>query len=364
MGKNAYAVIMAGGRGERFWPKSRAARPKQLLPLLGHLTLIEQTCSRLSTIFPPERILIVTNAEYERPIRALLSAIPPENILGEPAARNTAACVVMAAAFIRNLAQTPDPEIAFFPADHAIRSAEPFRTAITDCLNVARNGGGIITIGIPPAYAGTGYGYIQLGEEMKTGTKTAFRSALSFREKPSAEIAEEYFKSGNFRWNSGIFVMTWNTLYSELSAHAPSFKDFHDSLLEAFRTGGSKETIRNLYEPLRKISIDHALMEKAGKISVASADFDWDDVGTWTSMRNQLFPDKNGNAVFGLHAGLDTEDCILIGSDNHLIATLDLQDIIVVHTPDATLVCRGKSAQRVAELVNLIRSDPELTSFL
>lgn len=363
MRKEAYAVILAGGRGERFWPRSRAARPKQLLPLLGRLTLIEQTFSRLTPLFPPENILVLTNADYERPIRTLLSAIPPENILGEPLSKNTAPCVAMAAAFIRNLSKTPDPVIAFFPSDHAIRDADSFRAVIRDCLDVAQNGGGIITIGIRPTFAGTGYGYIKIGKKAKTDTPTVFRSALGFREKPSAKTAEKYLKSGDYRWNSGIFVMTYDTLSSEMKAHAPFLKTFHDALLKVFRSG-DKEGVLPLYESVRKISIDCALMEKAGKISVANADFDWDDVGTWTSMKNQLSPDENGNAVFGLHTGLGTKNCVLIGSDSHLLATLDLEDVIVVHTPDATLVCRGKSAQHVGELVNLIRSNPELASFL
>lgn len=363
MDSNAYAVIMAGGRGERFWPQSRQSHPKQLLRLLGNLTLIEQTVNRLTPLFPPERIVIITNQDYAAPMRSLLGAVPAENIIGEPVGRDTAPCVAMAAAFVRSIAKEPDPVIALFSADHVINDAVHFRATIADCAVCARREKGIVTIGIPPSFPSTGYGYIEVGDEVNAGTATRFRTGLGFKEKPCLETAKEYLASGRFRWNSGMFVMTHETIYRAFCEHAPFLRDFHDALLARFQRG-DRTPPADLYESVRKISIDYAIMEKADCIRVAAADFDWDDVGTWTSMRNQIRPEAHNNVVRGLYAGVDTSDCIIVGSAKHLIATVGVKDLVIVNTEDATLVCDAKSAQRVNEIVRLISSIPELKSFL
>jgi len=362
--KNAFAVIMAGGRGERFWPESRIAHPKQLLRLIGNITMIEQTVARLKPLFPPDHIVIATNTQYVAPMRALLRDLPPDNILGEPAARNTAPCIAMAAAYIRTIADCGNPVIAVFPSDHAIQNAESFRSVVADCTKFAQERDSIVTIGIAPAYAATGYGYIQLGDKVDFRAGTEFFSVRAFREKPDLETAKTYLESGMFRWNGGMFFMSHKTMMNAFALHAPFLAEFHNTLENAFREHDAK-LIADTYDSVQKISIDYAIMEKAGNITVAASKFDWDDVGSWTSLRNQIAPDENRNVVRSLHAGLNTEDCIIFSEDDsHLIATVGMHDTIVVHTPDATLVCAGDSAQKIGQLLKIMGTDPELKSFL
>lgn len=363
--QNSYAVIMAGGRGERFWPESRIAHPKQLLRLLSDTTLIEQTVARLRPLFPPENIVIITNQDYVAPMRSLLKDLPERNIIGEVAARNTAPCVTLAAAYVKSIAAVPDPVLTFFPADHAVKDEDSFRSVVADCTAFAENSDYIVTIGIVPTFPATGYGYIEMGSDMTPeGSETKFNRGVAFREKPDAETAEKYLSAGNFRWNGGMFFMRLNTFCDACKRYAPDIAELYDALYNAWCN--DEKAIDTIFPEARKISIDYAIMERTDKIAVAGSRFDWDDVGSWTSMRNQIPADENKNIVRAeLFAGLDTEDCVIFNSENsHLVATAGLRDTIVVHTADATLVCSGKSAQRISELVKLLHADPRYKSFL
>lgn len=358
-----FAVIMAGGRGERFWPMSRATRPKQLLPLLGELTLIEQTVARLTPVFPPERIVIVTNRDYVAPMRQLLTTVPAANILGEPAGRNTAPCVAMAAAYVRSIA-ADEPVIALFPADQAVRDTASFSAVISDCTVFAASSGHIVTIGIKPSFPSTGYGYIELGDPFD---QEGFHKVRAFHEKPDPETAERYVASGKFRWNGGMFFMSHKTLTDALTEHAPDLMAFHDTLLNAFRQN-DWQTVEQAYSEVRKISIDYAVMEKAPNIAVAEARFDWDDVGSWTSMRNQFDADHDGNIVRGLHAGVRTNHSVIFNldgeNDGHIVATLGLENMVVVRTKDATLVCPADETQKIGELLKYLREHDDLQKFI
>ena len=336
MDSNAFAVIMAGGRGERFWPESRIAHPKQLLRLLGSITMIEETVRRIAPLFPPERIVIATNERYVPAMRALLKDIPPENILGEPAARNTAPCIAMAAAYVGTLAEGADPVIAVFPSDHAIQDADSFRTVVSDCTDFARKHESIVTIGIAPTFPATGYGYIQTGSKIDFPADSAFFDGVAFREKPDSETAKAYLESGHFRWNGGMFFFSGRTLMDAFALHAPFLAGFSRAATDAFKAHDAA-ALAAAYCSVQKISIDYAVMEKAHNVVVAEARFDWDDVGSWPSLRNQIPPDENGNVVRARHAGINTEDCIIFSDDgSHLVATAGLRDTIVVHTADAT----------------------------
>lgn len=364
MDNNAFAVIMAGGRGERFWPESRIAHPKQLLRLLDGITMIEQTVRRIAPLFPPERIVIATNERYVPAMRALFADIPPENILGEPAARNTAPCIAMAAAYVGTLAKDRDPVIAVFPSDHAIQDAASFRSVVADCTAFARSRECIVTIGIAPTFPATGYGYIQTGARLDFPADSVFFNAVAFREKPDPETAKAYLESGNFRWNGGMFFFSAGTLMNAFALHAPFLADFCNTAAGAFRARDNA-ALAAAYCSVQKISIDYAIMEKAHNVVVAEASFDWDDVGSWTSLRNQIPPDENRNVVRARHAGIDTGDCIVFSDDDsHLIATAGLHDTIVVHTADATLVCSDSYAQKIGQLLKLMDADPDLKKYL
>lgn len=360
---HAYAVIIAGGKGERFWPQSRLAKPKQLLRLLGNITLIERTVERIHLQFPYERIFIITTDEYVAPIRSMLYSLPPQNVISEPCGRDTAPCIAYAAAHIKNIAGDADPVLCVFPSDHLIREEEIFSGIVKDCVKMASERQDIVTIGLKPTYACTGYGYIRIGERLPDNTQSEFFHAVAFREKPVRDIAEEYLASGEYFWNSGMFFFRYSVLIGAFRDAVPELLAFCQQLENAVGKGEA-ETVKQCYESVPKVSFDVSVMEKVSCTIVAKGEFTWDDLGSWTSMKNQLVPDENGNAVLGLHTGIETGNCVIVGETDHLIATIGIKDLIVVHTDDATLICDAKSAQRVKELTQLLANKPDLESFL
>lgn len=367
--KEAYAIVMAGGRGERFWPQSRLASPKQLLRLLGNLTLIEQTIDRLMDIFLPENIFIVTNEMYVDPMRKLISSIAPENIIGEPCSRDTAPCMVASASYIRVLSESEDPVLCFLPSDHMIEDHQAFADTLSDTMDfAAASPRSIVTLGIKAAEPQTGYGYIKAGERIpwkaEDDSRIFFRGE-GFFEKPSLATAKKYVEDGSYFWNAGIFVMRSSALKAAVETAAPELASFMDLAEELFaRDGLDSEVVREPYEKLRTVSIDYAVMENISDIVVALAEFDWNDVGSWTSLRSQIEPSENNNIVKALHKGIQTENCIIVGDPQKLIATLNVKDLVIVDTEDALLVCDAGSAQHIKELVKLLAADPELNKFV
>lgn len=363
--KNIYAVIMAGGRGERFWPQSRMSTPKPLLRLVGELTLLEQTVERLKKFLATENILIITNKNYVAPIQGLLPDFPADNIIGEPVPRDTGPCVALAAAIVSAKCGQKNPLMIMLPADHVINDKDTFARNISESANFASKTGKIITVGINPSSPATGYGYINCGNDLKLDYTTKFSESLGFTEKPDATRALEFVKSGKYEWNSGIFVWPMDTLETAMKRYSPELHKIFLDFRRAVSSGRLESCLEEIFHKLPKISIDYALMEKVENMAVAHAEFDWDDVGAWTALRNQNEPDSLGNVAKGLYAGLDSENNILINeSRNHLLALIDLSDLIVVHTDDATLICPAGSAQRVKQIVQLISANPELRKYL
>ncbi len=365
--KNFYAVVMAGGRGERFWPQSRASRPKQMLRLLGSLTLIEQTVARLHPLIPRENILVITNNDYVGPMRSLLTNLPPENIIGEPFGRDTGPCVAMAAGMVRNLCGNNEKAVMIMlPSDQMIDNCEAMRQVLSDAGETAANNSKIVTIGINPTYASTGYGYIKCGAPIQSESQTRFFHSLGFKEKPNVETAERMLSEGNYRWNSGIFIWSLGSITNAFERYAPALNEMAKAIAAACAEDRLQETMLEEYRKSAKISIDYAVMEKLPPedMCVAESTFGWDDVGSWNSLRNQLKPDGNNNVVRGLFQGVDVHNSIIVGESDHLIAAVDVQDLVIVHTDDATLVCNAKSSQRIKELVALISKNPELEKFV
>ncbi len=360
---NIYAVVMAGGKGERFWPQSRLSHPKQLLRLIGNLTLIEQTVDRFRPLLKPENVIIITNQDYVAPMRSLLPNLPADNIIGEPVGRDTGPCNALAAALVRAKQQNEDAIMVMLPSDHVIRDTESLLQVIRDSAEAAKDGD-IVTIGITPSFASTGYGYIQCGEKIDIKTNTNFFKSMGFKEKPELKKAEEFIKSGNYKWNSGMFVWSVKTITEAFKTHAPELAKLYEELYQAAAAGKLDDIIAEKYEKCDKISIDYAVMEKVDNVVIAECSFDWDDVGSWTALRNQIRPEENNNVVRGLNESLNTSDCIIVGDAKHLIATVDVKDLIIVHTDDATLICNAKSAQKIKELVQNIGHKPELSKFL
>jgi mannose-1-phosphate guanylyltransferase len=354
-----YGVIMAGGSGTRLWPLSRGERPKQLLAVVRGKSLLRLSYERLSVLLPPERIFVCTLAAHRDAVLRDLKELPPENLLGEPVARDTANAVGFPAAVL--LRRDPNAIFAVTTADHVIEPAEKFGEALrTAFAVVAKQPTALATFGIVPTYGHTGLGYIHRGEALP-GFKGAYK-VQAFKEKPDKPTADRYVESGLFYWNSGMFVWRADTVLGELEKHLP---DSHRGLMriaDAWGTANQERTLADIYPKLPRISIDYAVMEPAslgkGKAGVVVVEMpvDWLDVGSWTSLAETLKVDDHENAVNADAAVfVDSDDNIVISDDpEHLISTIGVSDMIIVHTRDATLVCPKRDSQRVKELVTKV----------
>ncbi len=356
---------MAGGKGERFWPQSRLSSPKQLLRLLGNLTLIEQTIERLYPVFCKENIFVVTNGIYVEPMRKLIPSLPSANIIGESSRKDTAPCIAATVAYIKSLTQEEDPVLCFLPADHVINDTASFAEVLSDCLDMADDTGSIVTVGITPDQPQTGFGYIETGSAITAPGSTKFHKVLQFKEKPDIETARKYLEAGNYKWNSGIFFAKSSTWIKEFTKSAGELALFIQKAVPVLKKESwNSPDFEALFNSLDPISIDYAVMEHADNVVTAQATFDWDDVGSWTSLRNQLEPDEDKNVIRGLHKGIGTKNCIIVGDSEKLIATVDVEDMVIVNTEDSLLVCSAKSAQKVKELVGILEKDPALNKFV
>ncbi len=343
-----YAVIMAGGAGQRLWPASRRHRPKQLLPLIDGKSLLQLAVERLDGLFPPENILIVTNAEYADAV-AEATGLPRENIVGEPMGRDTANAICLGACLISK--RDPDATMAVFAADHIMRPVDKFAASVTTaCETAEANVDSLVTFGVRPTWPHTGLGYIHCGDRIAEGVY----HVLGFREKPTHPVARRYVESGQYYWNSGMFVWKVQTILDSLKAFLP---DSVSKLTDAVCCDDPCGATDSVYPELQKISIDFAVMEKAAKVLVVELECDWLDVGSWPSLAEVSEIDEDGNAVVAKQTALlDSErNVIVCGEDDHLIAMLGMDDCIVVVAKDATLVCHRSESQRLKELVQLIR---------
>src|SRR6266571_2658317 len=294
MSNPIYALILGGGSGERFWPLSRRNRPKQLLRLISERTLLEETIARLEGLVPSERILILTNVDQEKAVRDLLKDFPKQNIIAEPAKRDTAAAVALGAGWVA--ARDHAATMLAFPADHVIADREAFQETMKTAAAAAQETGALVTIGIKPTWACPGFGYIEQGDavRLRDGDKIAVHRVVRFREKPNTDLAESFLRKGNFRWNAGMFVWSVPTVLREFNRHAPESADFISQLRapENF-----ENALRERFSKLPRISFDYAIMEKADRVLVVEASFDWDDIGSWRAVANYFEKDKHGNAA-------------------------------------------------------------------
>ncbi|MEP6698203.1 MAG: sugar phosphate nucleotidyltransferase [Verrucomicrobiota bacterium] len=344
-----YALILAGGSGERFWPLSRRARPKQLLRLVAEQTLLEQTVERLEGLITRERILILTNVEQEAAVRELMPKLPAENILAEPAKRDTAAAVALGAGWVavRDHAAT----MIVLPADHVIADTSAFQKTLTTAATAAEETGALVTIGIKPTWACPGYGYIEQGEAVRLrgiSPESGVYRVVRFREKPDADLAESFLRKGNFRWNAGMFVWSVPSVLSEFNRHTPELASFISQLRAP---DNFNRTMRERFSELPKISFDYAIMEKADRVLVVEAEFDWDDVGGWSAVAKYFKTDADGNAANGAITALDSTNNIVFNPDGTEIALLGVHNLIVVRTGDAMLICHRHQAEKIKNLV-------------
>jgi mannose-1-phosphate guanylyltransferase len=357
-----HAVIMAGGSGTRFWPLSRNARPKQLLGLAGERTMIQATVGRLAGLVPAERTLVVTNRSLVEPIAAQLPEIPAANLIGEPCKRDTTPAIGLAAMLIAR--QDPEATIVVMPSDHLIEPAEAFQAAVAQAIKIVESRPeAFVTFGIKPTYPAESFGYIERGAELANGGRQppgnvapAFNVAR-FREKPARSIAEEYVASGNFYWNSGIFVWKAKAILAAIRSAEPAMYE-HLATIGGAADLPAAEFARVLdceFTAIRGKSIDFAVMEHYQPVVVIEAPFGWDDVGSWQALARARGTDEQGNTSVGKHLGIRTTGSIVRTTDDHLVVTLGLTDAIVVHTPDATLVADKSQEEAIREVVNALQ---------
>lgn len=352
-----HAVIMAGGTGTRFWPLSRAARPKQLLDLTGGRTMIQATVDRLGDLVPPERTWIITNRSLIAPIAGQLPLLASRRIVGEPCKRDTAPAIGLAATLL--LAEDPDAVMIVMPADHLIQPESAFQAAIKQASALVLEAPEtLVTFGIKPKYPAESFGYIERGEarsqESGISNLPAAYEVKRFREKPARSVAEEYLASGSFYWNSGIFVWKARTILDALEKYEPEICN----RLEVLQNHLGKPEFTTVFDreftAIRGKSIDFAVMEHYQPVVVIEAPFAWDDVGSWQALARSIPGDDAANTVLGKHLGIRTTGSIVRGSPDHLIVTLGLKDTIVVHTPDATLVADKHQEEAIREVVKAL----------
>ena len=343
--EKTFAFVMAGGSGERFWPMSRQSTPKHLLRLLDDQTLLETTIRRLEGLIPLANTFVLTNAAQLEATWAAVPFLPRENIIAEPLKRDTAPACALATAIAR--ATDADATCIVLPADAMIHNVEKFRAQLSDAVDAANESGAIVTLGIPPQFPATGYGYLEtLSERSRGKNGSAIRSLARFVEKPDLEKATAYLEKGNFFWNSGIFVWRVSTFVEEARRQLPALADFVESLKSP---SDLPVLLAEKFASLPKISVDYAIMENAREVLTVLAEFDWDDVGAWTALPAHIVPDADGNCIRGSVVGHDAHENIAI-SNGRLIALCGVSDLVVVETPDAILVCAKASVQDVKAL--------------
>ncbi len=347
---------MAGGRGERFWPASRLKKPKHLLPIVGDKPMLTQTVDRLDGLVPPANVFVITNSEQLEGVRAVCPTLPPENVVAEPVGRDTAAAVGLAMLLIKR--RDPDASLAMLPADALIKDVAGFQSALDAAFSAAESASQLVTLGIEPTEPATGYGYIQKGESMTEFNGVPVFQVVEFKEKPNLETAKAYLESGDYFWNAGMFVWSVNAIADALTRFTPTLKTGLDAIEDRLEGGERLDTLlEELYPELEKISIDFAVMEKADNVVTLAAPFDWDDVGAWPAIERHYAADADGNVADGEAVFEASRRNISVAPDGHLIALIGVDDLIVVNTPDATLVCKKEEAQRIKDLVKGLSSD-------
>ena len=366
--KHRFVIIMAGGRGERFWPVSREKTPKQLLTLLGKKSFLQEAVERVLPLVPAKNVFIITNAAQLPEVRKQLPKIPKENLVAEPMGRDTCAAVTLGAALVG--ARSTTGVMAVLPADHVIPDAKKFQQALGDAFDLASRGRAIVTIGIKPTGPDTGYGYIRVGEALPAPEgvkryKTVFHRAEQFVEKPYFDKALEYVNSGHYRWNAGMFIWSFVTVTEGLQKHQP---DMYAACQRWFKVAANPAKLNKVlakeYPEIRKISIDYALMEHAQNVIVADGDFEWDDLGSWTALARHLKADPEGNCAVADFIHVDAARNIIFDARSKdrrtPIAVVGLRDSILVQTDDAVMLAHKSQAQKVKELVKKLAEIKEL----
>lgn len=355
MQENYYAVIMAGGVGERFWPMSRNYRPKQFLDILGTgRSLLQQTYDRFLQVCPPENIFITTNRNFSDLVKEQLPGIDPSRVICEPTRKNTAPCIAYAAYKIHSV--NPDATLVVAPSDHIILKQEAFTRMITSALEAASVNQWLFTLGITPSRPDTGYGYIQYLDGTVIAEGNGLRKVKTFTEKPNHEMALSFLESGDFLWNSGIFIWSCNAIMDAFEKYQPEISYVFREAMDKYNTPEEVPYMDTAYATCKSISIDYAIMELADNVYVYISDLGWSDLGTWGSLYDVRPKDSYENAVMGENVLLyDTSNCIINIPQEKLVVLQGLEDFIVAESDNALLICRKSEEQQLRKIVNDIR---------
>jgi len=347
---------MAGGVGARFWPLSRNSRPKQFIDILGTgETLIQQTFRRLTTICPPENIFVVTHAQYFEQVVEQLPQILPEHVLCEPMRRNTAPCIAYAAYKINKI--NPDAKIVVAPSDHIILKEESFTQTLLSALQAATDNDWLLTLGITPSRPDTGYGYIQFDDTHSFPPENRVRKVKTFTEKPHHELAVTFLQSGDFLWNSGIFIWSLKSILKAFGEHLPEVNALFKEGTNAYYTNAETTYIDNAYTQCKSISIDYGVMEKADNVYVIAADIGWSDLGTWGSLYENSDKNANGNVMNGNQAlTYDTHNCIITLSEDRVAVIQGMEDFIIAEDSGILLICKRNDEQNIRNYVDAVRA--------
>ncbi len=355
MNENNFCVIMAGGIGARFWPMSRTSHPKQFIDILGTgKTLIQQTVDRFLKICPRENILIVTNEIYREMVLEQLEGFTENQVLCEPMRRNTAPAIAYAVYKINET--NPGANIVVAPSDHIILKEDTFTDVILSALNATAKNDWLLTLGITPSRPETGYGYIQYEDSNQFPDDERMKKVKTFTEKPNYDLAVKFLESGDFLWNSGIFIWSAKSILKAFDEHLPEVGSIFKEGKGIYNTGKEQDFIDKVYPVCKNISIDYGIMEKAGNVYVLASDFGWSDLGTWGSMFEIRDKDENNNAIIGKNVmTFDTKNCVVTMPENKLVVLQGLDDYIVVENDDILLVCRKRDEQNIREMVNAVK---------
>jgi len=344
-----FAVIMAGGVGSRFWPRSKKKLPKQLLKIFGESTMIQATVNRLEGLVENENIFVITN-ELQRPeVLNQLKDIPAENIIEEPFGRNTAACIGLASILIKS--KEPDSVMVVLPADHIIKDHENFKKTLSNAAKYANESKGLVTIGIQPTRPETGYGYIQINDQ---AVAENIYKVYTFAEKPNYATAVRFVESGDFLWNSGMFIWRTDIILDEIKTLMPDLYSGLTQIEKSLAGKNFKEDLKTVYSQLKKISIDYGIMEKSSKVFLTKGTFNWSDVGSWEEVYQLSEKDDNGNALQGKIYTNNVNDCYVYSPDK-VTAVIGVDNLVVIHHEDAVLICRRDKAQDVKEIVEFLK---------
>lgn len=355
--KNNFCVIMAGGIGVRFWPMSKTETPKQFIDILGDgRTLIQKTFDRFAKFCPQENIYVVTNAQYEDLVKTQIPEISEDQIVLEPARRNTAPCIAYANYKIK--ARNPNAVVVVAPSDHIILDEEVFIDVIKNGLETVADNDWLLTIGIHPSFPNTGYGYIQFNEDLVYEKNSSIYAVKTFTEKPSLEFAQQFVESGDFLWNAGIFMWSVKSIQDAFEEYLPEVDELFKKGEGLYNTSGEKEFINRIYQICRNISVDYGIMEKAKNVHVFAADFGWSDLGTWGAFHELMKKDQNNNAIVGNRVKTyNSTNCIISMPNNKVAVIQGLDDYIIVDTEDALLICKKEDEQQIKQFATDVKID-------